>query len=248
MRAPFTGVIFTLELTHAWNALLPLLIAATTAYALSALLLKRSVLTEKIARRGLHLTREYSVDPLEVLFVREVMETSFVSFRPDAPLAAAAATFVHDHRQVRDAHSAQRLYPITHTDGRLLGVVTRRDMLDAALGAERVKPEATVGDLLIPSPVVAYSDLTLREAANLMAERCVSRTPVVDREAPDRVVGFLTLVDLLQGRRIDIEEERVSERVLTVRELFPLGGAIQLVRPGGEVDEEAVDDGRLRAG
>jgi H+/Cl- antiporter ClcA/predicted transcriptional regulator len=248
MRAPFTGVIFTLELTHDWNALLPLLIAAVTAYALSALFLKRSVLTEKIARRGLHLTREYSVDPLEVLFVREVMETSFVSFRPDAPLEAAAATFVHGHRQVRDTHAAQRLYPVTHTDGRLLGVVTRRDMLDAALAGKRLAPTATVSDLLIPSPVVAYSDLTLREAANLMAEHGVSRTPVVDRDVPDRVVGFLTLVDLLQGRRIDIEEERVSERVLTVRELFPLGGAIQLVRPGGEVDEEAVDDGRLRAG
>ncbi|RAG83371.1 chloride channel protein, partial [Streptacidiphilus pinicola] len=65
MRSPLTGVIFTLELTHAWGALLPLVVSATAAYALSALVLKRSVLTEKIARRGLHLTREYSTDPLE---------------------------------------------------------------------------------------------------------------------------------------------------------------------------------------
>ena len=74
MRSPLTGVVFPLELTHAWPLLLPLLIAATAAYTMSALLLKRSVLTEKVARRGLHLSREYAVDPLEVLLVDEVMD------------------------------------------------------------------------------------------------------------------------------------------------------------------------------
>ncbi len=82
MRSPLTGIVFTLELTHAWAAVLPLMITATAAYALSTLLLKRSILTEKIARRGMHLTREYSVDPLECFFVSEVV-------RPD-PAAASA--------------------------------------------------------------------------------------------------------------------------------------------------------------
>jgi CIC family chloride channel protein len=73
MRSPLTGVVFALELTHRYEALLPLLIGATAAYALSVLVLRRSVLTEKVARRGIHLSREYSVDPLEVLFVGDVM-------------------------------------------------------------------------------------------------------------------------------------------------------------------------------
>ncbi len=73
MRSPLTGVVFTLELTGAWPALLGLVVASVSAYALSALVLKRSVLTEKVARRGIHLTREYSTDPLEVFFAREVM-------------------------------------------------------------------------------------------------------------------------------------------------------------------------------
>ena len=76
MRSPLTGVVFPLELTHAWGDLLALVIAATAAYALSTLLLKRSVLTEKIARRGLHLTREYSVDPLELMLVADVMDAA----------------------------------------------------------------------------------------------------------------------------------------------------------------------------
>ena len=73
MRSPLTGIVFTLELTHAWPALFPLIIASTTAYAASVLMLDRSVLTEKIARRGLHLTRDYTTDPLEAFFVEEVM-------------------------------------------------------------------------------------------------------------------------------------------------------------------------------
>ena len=79
MRAPFTAILFALELTHDINVLLPLLVAAMLAHATTVLLLKRSILTEKVARRGLHLTREYATDPLEILFVREVMRTKLVA-------------------------------------------------------------------------------------------------------------------------------------------------------------------------
>ena len=221
MRSPFTGVVFSLELTHEWNALLPLLIAASAAYGVSALLLKRSVLTEKIARRGMHLTREYSVDPLEVLFVRDVMTTDVVSFRSGTALAEAAATFVVAHRQVRNRQHGQRLYPIVDDADRLVGVVTRRDMLDAALSEDELDGDAVVDDVAVMAPVVAYPDQTLREVANVMAEARVSRLPVVDRSSPDRLAGLVTLVDLLEGRLVDLQEERVSERVLSVRELFP---------------------------
>ena len=78
MRAPFTAILFALELTHDINVLLPLLVAAMLAHATTVLLLKRSILTEKVARRGFHLSREYATDPLEILFVREVMRTKLV--------------------------------------------------------------------------------------------------------------------------------------------------------------------------
>jgi H+/Cl- antiporter ClcA len=73
MRSPFTGVVFALELTHDVNMLLPLLVAVTLAHGFTVLTLRRSILTEKVARRGFHLSREYEVDPLEIVFVREVM-------------------------------------------------------------------------------------------------------------------------------------------------------------------------------
>ncbi|HXI60877.1 MAG TPA: chloride channel protein, partial [Polyangia bacterium] len=73
MRAPLTGILFAVEITHAWDAVLPLAVAVTVAHAFSVLVMRRSILTEKVSRRGFHVTREYAVDPLEVLFVRDVM-------------------------------------------------------------------------------------------------------------------------------------------------------------------------------
>src|SRR5207253_9081739 len=86
MRSPFTGVVFALELTHDVNALLPLLVAVTIAHAFTVLTLRRSILTEKVSRRGYHLTREYAIDPLEILFVREVMRRNIVALPADIGL------------------------------------------------------------------------------------------------------------------------------------------------------------------
>jgi CBS domain-containing protein len=182
------------------------------------LLLKRSVLTEKIARHDMHLTREYSIDPLEVLFVRDVMRTDIIYFRADTPLGEAAARFVAEERDVRDEHH-RRLYPILDTDDRLVGIVTRRQMLHAAIATDELEPALTLETITIRDPVVTYADITLREAANFMADSGVTRMPVVRREAPDELLGVVTLVNLLDGRLIDLQEERESTRFLRVRRL-----------------------------
>src|SRR5439155_23198246 len=79
MRSPFTGIIFALELTHDINVLLPLLVAVTIAHGFTVLIIRRPILTEKVSRRGYHLSREYATDPLEILFVREVMRTNIAA-------------------------------------------------------------------------------------------------------------------------------------------------------------------------
>src|SRR6201997_5374327 len=86
MRSPFTGIVFAVELTHDFNMLLPLLVASFLAHAFTVLTLKRSILTEKISRRGYHLSREYALDPLEILFVREGMRTNVVALPGDATI------------------------------------------------------------------------------------------------------------------------------------------------------------------
>jgi chloride channel protein, CIC family len=130
MRSPLTGVVFTMELTHAWNTLLALLVASVSAYALSALILKRSVLTEKVARRGLHLTREYTTDPLETFFVREVM-TPLAAVRPGAFTVNADSTL----REVANAFATHELTRATVIDpahdGRTVGEITLAHLLHA---------------------------------------------------------------------------------------------------------------------
>ncbi len=198
MRSPLTGVVFTLELTHAWAAGLPLLIASTAAYALSVLLLKRSVLTEKIARRGLHLTREYSTDPLEAFFVEEVMDRNAVVLREDDPLDAALKTTL--------GIRAHALFPVTDAGGDLCGVVGRRELLDAT--------GETVADATAPAPVLLRTGDTLRKAAYVFAELGVTEAVVL---AGDRVAGVLSVRHLLHARLHDLTEEHRRQRLLTRR-------------------------------
>ena len=114
MRAPLTGVIFALELTHDVNMLLPLLIASSIAHTFTVLVLKRSILTEKIARRGYHLSREYAIDPLEILFVREVMRVNIAALPSDLPIHR-----IRESPRADPAAGPQRLYPVVDSAGRL---------------------------------------------------------------------------------------------------------------------------------
>jgi chloride channel protein, CIC family len=147
MRAPLTGVVFAVELTHRYEALLPLLIGAAAAYAISVLFLRRSILTEKIARRGVHVNHEYSVDPLEVLFVGDVMSD------PDQAAAAnPAAAITNGNRDSTEAgDGASRLVaagaPVVFADDTLRHVANA--MADSGRTelpvAERTKPAEPVG-------------------------------------------------------------------------------------------------------
>jgi hypothetical protein len=135
MRSPLTGVIFAVELTHRYDALLPALIAATAAYACSVLILRRSILTEKIARRGIHLSRDYSVDPLEILLVGDVM-TSAAAIREDGspgPVAHADDTLRACVHLMADG-GLTSLPVVDRADPRLvLGDVTLEQLLEARL-------------------------------------------------------------------------------------------------------------------
>ncbi|WP_037605959.1 chloride channel protein [Streptacidiphilus rugosus] len=205
MRSPLTGVVFTLELTHAWGTLLPLVVASTAAYALSALVLKRSVLTEKIARRGLHLTREYSTDPLETFFAREVM----------LPFDHADALTEHDdvtpERLRALTGPGNALLPVVDTlDGTLVGVTTRRRLTEVS--SPHTVP-GTVREATLPCRLAVHPNHTLRQVAYLFAETGLSSAPVID-PATRRPTGVITLRHLLHARLHDLTEEHHRERVL----------------------------------
>jgi chloride channel protein, CIC family len=228
MRSPFTGVVFALELTHRFDAVLPLIIGATAAYAVSVLLLKRSVLTEKIARRGYHVSREYDVDPLEILFTGEVMERDITTFRANLNAADALAA-ISDHDPATVAARRQMLYPILRDDDRLIGVVTRTQLESAVHHDQGLTPVTLLGHR---APIVTHPDHTLRAVATQMAAEAVDRMPVVDREDPSSVVGMITLTMLLAGRLRDLQEARDTARVLHMRVIGAPWRSLGTVRSG----------------
>jgi H+/Cl- antiporter ClcA/predicted transcriptional regulator len=217
MRSPLTGIVFAMELTHQWDTLLPLAAASTAAFLLSTLVLKRSILTEKVVRKGTHVTREYSVDPLEVLLVGEVMPRNFVSFRAGTTLQdaarKAAGAWAGDGK--RKLEHGQRLYPVLDSDDHLIGLITRHQLLDAALELTET-PDIRLDDVMIREMVLGHPDMTLRELANLMAERKIANLPIVAPNEPRQVLSVMTIEHLLQARLIDLDEERKTERVLNL--------------------------------
>ncbi len=214
MRSPFTGVVFALELTHDFNMLLPLLVANFLAHGFTVLTLKRSILTEKISRRGYHLSREYGLDPLEILFVREVMRTNVVVLPADATLEQA-----RDFIRSSDRQKGQHLFPVVGADNSLLGVVTRNHLLKLFEQAQRESSVKRLVEIATPNPTIAFADEPLRVVVYRMAESGFTRFPVLDPKN-DQLVGMVSLDDLLRARTRNLDDERARERVLRIRMPF----------------------------
>ena len=215
MRSPFTGIIFALELTHDVNMLMPLLIAVTIAHAFTVLTLRRSILTEKVARRGFHLSREYEVDPLEILFAREVMRPNIVTLSKAANRQTAIAAL-----QVEGEIGPQRLFPVVDDSRHLTGVVTRGD-LEKRVNTTKPDGQMDLDGIIRPTPTVAYADEPLRVVVQRMAETGLTRFPIVERGDSQKLAGIIALDDLLKARTLNLEAERRRERVLTMSFAFP---------------------------
>ncbi len=232
MRSPFTGIIFVLELTHDVNVLLPMLIAVVIAHGFTVLVMRRSILTEKVSRRGYHLSREYATDVLEILFVREVMRTNMVVL-PDTISLKELAQSLHT---AHEGSQMQRLYPVVNSQDELIGVVTRKDLQKFIQehAQSNEQQNYTLSDLVNTHPVVAYPDEPLRAVVYRMAQTGYTRLPVVERENPKKLVGLISLAAVLQARARSLEEERKRERVLRMRFLFPTNRPVVKTRKVGK--------------
>jgi chloride channel protein, CIC family len=215
MRSPLTAVVFALELTHDVNVMLPLLLAVTMAHGFTVLALRRSILTEKISRRGYHLSREYSIDPLEIIFAREVVRTAVVVLNANSTVDQAAASI---RPGTGNARHDQRLFPVVDEARRVVGVITRYGLRQwVTEGARAGQP---LGDAIERRPVMAYADEPLRVIVYRMAETGLTRLPVVERQ-DGTLVGMLALTDLLTARARILDAEQRRERVLGPKLRWP---------------------------
>lgn len=213
-RALLASVVFAFETTQQPMGLLPLLAGCSAAYLVSCLTMRNSIMTEKIVRRGTRVPGEYATDFLDQQLVRDHAVRDVITLDADRPLSD-----VRDWLRSEASGNAHQGFPVIENGGRLVGVLTRRDLVVGNAGAvdDSVAPRLRVRDLVKRPPAVAFADSSLREAADHMVREDVGRLPVVERGEPRRVVGILTRSDLLaaHGRRLD--EESTMERTLHAR-------------------------------
>lgn len=206
MRAPFTGVVFMLEATHDLNALPALLIGCVSALGVTVLLLRRSILTEKLARRGQHITCEYSIDPFELLRVREVMDTT-------PPVAAASMTVSELSNRIATgdtAFTSRQGTLLLDEQNHLAGIITRGDLVRALQqDPSGSKPLCEAGATKL---VTAFPDEPLNDAISRMLKNNIGRLPIISRDNPREVVGYLGRSNVMSARLRRLEEEELRER------------------------------------
>jgi H+/Cl- antiporter ClcA/CBS domain-containing protein len=204
MRAPLTAVVFAFELTHDANAFLPTLLSCAVAYGFTVIVMPRSILTEKIARRGRHVYREYGVDPLERHFVEEVMSRQVIA----VPAALTGGEVLHSYFGAGQSH---RAYPVTEHH-RLIGMIDRGTLmalapplLDQPIG--HLFPDAHAAEAALPGD-------TCRAIALRLAASNLERLPVVQDGRSRQLVGIVSRSDLVKPVRDLHDEEVRRERLM----------------------------------
>jgi CIC family chloride channel protein len=209
MRSPLTAMIFALELTQDFNLLPGLLVGCIAAHGVTVLMLRRSILTEKVARRGFHVTREYSVDPLTMVRVGEVMYEKVTTIPATMKVSELSDRIARHDPEVGDRQGL----PIVDESGRLVGIITRGDVLRAL--EQGADGGTTVLDAGSSGLIVAYADELLHDAVTKMLRNDIGRLPVVSREDSRRLIGYLGRANLMAARARRLEEEHFRERGLS---------------------------------
>ena len=205
-RAPFTFILFAFEMTRSYNAVLPLMLVVVVANAVALALMKHSVMTLSLARKGLHVNQEYEADAFQHIAVGLVMDEEAISIPADITVADLSERIANGEPGLL-RHPA---FPLVDHDKKLVGIVTRADLVRAfdkdpsgqisVLGAGTRDPEVT------------YPDESVDEALNRMLKRGCGRLPVVSRDDPRRIVGYLGRTAVLNARLQRLHEDRVVER------------------------------------
>ena len=206
-RALLASVVFAFETTRQPLSLLPLLGGCTSAYLISALLMRHTIMTEKIARRGAAVPAEYTADYLDQVLVRDAASRQVVALAADDTLASVRAWL-----SSRTPGTGHQGFPVHDHNGNLVGVLTRRDIFNTQ------EPETSqLWRIIKRPPAIVFESNSLREAADHMVKEEVGRLPVVARDNPCKVIGWLTRSDLLSAHRQRLEDASRAERALEIR-------------------------------
>jgi H+/Cl- antiporter ClcA/predicted transcriptional regulator len=205
LGAPLTAIVFAFGLTHDSNALLPLLTATLIAHGFSTVVMRRSIMTEKIARRGYHIYREYGVDPLERHYVDEVMTAPVESIDAGMTVGETLKTYF-------GARQLRRAYPVVR-DGAVMGVVDRGCLERFSSENTEAIHATNLADVFGQTiPAFALPSETCRLVATRLAVHNLERLPVIADRNTMRLVGIVSRSDLVKPSLSHFEEEHKRER------------------------------------
>ena len=206
-RALLASVVFAFEATHQPLSLLPLLGGCTAAFLISSLMMRNTIMTEKIARRGVRVLAEYSTDFLDQVLVKTAATRDVVALAADDTLGEVRAWFAS-----HAAGAGHQGFPVLDREGNFVGAVTRREIMDAA------EPESSpLRQILKGSPTIVFEDNSLREAADHIVNENVGRLAVVARENPRKVTGWLTRSDILAAHRQRLKDSSQANSEINIR-------------------------------
>jgi predicted transcriptional regulator len=206
-RALLTSVVFAFETTRQPLSLLPLLGGCTAAFLISSLMMRNTIMTEKIARRGARVVAEYTIDYLDQVLVKDAATKQVVALSADDTLASVRTWF-----GTREPGSGHQGFPVQDRDGNLAGVITRREIFNTT------EPEhSQLRTIMKRAPAIVFESNSLREAADHMIAEGVGRLPVVAQDDTRKVVGWLTRSDLLSAHRQRLEDSSLFNREFKIR-------------------------------
>jgi chloride channel protein, CIC family len=205
-RATFTFIIFAFEITRDYNSVLPLMLVCVIADGIAMLLMPRaSIMTEKLSRRGLRVDQNYETDVLQQMVVSETMDREPPTVPGDMQIVELADRIAkHDPSVIR--HQGML---IADADGKLAGIITRGDLFRAL--AKDPAGQMTVLEAGTRRIIVTYPDEALHEASAKMLRNNIGRLPVVDREDPQEILGYLGRPGIMAARMRRLEEEHVRD-------------------------------------
>lgn len=204
-RAFLTSVVFAFETTQQPHGLLPLLGGCAAAYLVSGLLMRNTIMTEKIIRRGVRVPSDYNADYLDRVTVGEVCSRDVVVLEESQRVADVRKWLGEGGAEAR--HQG---FPVCKSGHHVVGMVTHKDMLNA-------NPGATIGELVKRVPLVVQENHSAREAADYMVETDVGRLIVVADEDSRSMVGIVTRSDLMGAHTQRLKEARQVTRHLSTR-------------------------------
>ena len=208
-RALLTSVVMAFETTLQPIGLLPLIGGCSAAYLVSSLMMKNTIMTEKIARRGIRVPSDYQADFLDQILIRDLDLEPVITLNDTQTLEE-----VKDWMSTGSKDGSHQGYPVLK-NGFLVGVVTRRNVL-----TNSITNEVHIADLIHNPPVCIFDDCTLREAADHMVNHNVGRLPIIKRSTPTQLIGIITRSDILSAHKRRLTEHYQENERKSFRQIW----------------------------